>query len=96
MNERNRRYPMGAGSGMTKLQAEKVADLVILASKMKADPVMVRFKKLNEFALYAGLEIRMDNEMFQLCQGEKVLVECASTEELNEWFKKNYGEDVLD
>lgn len=96
MNERNRRNPMGAGSGMTKLQAEKVADLVILASKMNADPVMARFKKLNEFALYAGLEIRMDNEIFQLCQGEKVLFECASTEELNEWFKKNYDEDVLD
>lgn len=96
MSEKKRKNFTGAGGGMTKLQAEKMADLVILASKMNADPVIVRFKKLNEFALYVGLEIRMDNEMFQLCQGQKILFECASTEELNEWFKKNYGEDVLD
>lgn len=96
MSEKERKNFTGAGGGMTKFQAEKLADLVILASKMKADPVMVRFKKLNEFALYTGLEIRMDNEMFQLCQGKKVLFECVSTEELNEWFKENYSEDVLD
>ena len=80
---------------MNQQQAKVVSELVTQLAKMKSDPVITQYLKLESFAESVGLQIDAVNEVFKIKNKKKVLFTCETTAELNDWFKENYLEEVL-
>lgn len=83
---------------MNQKQAEILANTITLIAKMSADPVIIRYEKLKKFAASVSLRLEpsADDEMFEIRDATgRRLFECDSTEELNDWFKEHYMEDVI-
>jgi len=80
---------------MNQQQAKVVSELVTQLAKMKSDPVITQYLKLESFAESVGLQIDAVNEVFKIKNKKEVLFTCETTAELNDWFKENYLEEVL-
>ena len=81
---------------MNHQQAAVMADVVTAMVRMQSDPTVMRFKKLHEFARTMGLNLVIKNDRFAIqdSHGDVLGVFCT-TEDINDWFKKTYLEDVL-
>lgn len=81
---------------MNQKQAGELATITTLLAKMSADPVIVRYEKLRKFAESVNLRLDPAGEQFEIrdVRGRKLFV-CDTTEELADWFKEYYMEDVL-
>ena len=80
---------------MNQQQAKVISELVTQLAKMKSDPVITQYLKLESFAESVGLQIKAVDHIFKIKNKKKVLFTCETTAELNDWFKENYLEDVL-
>ena len=80
---------------MNQQQAKVVSELVTQLAKMKSDPVITQYLKLESFAESVGLQIKAVDHIFKIKNKKKVLFTCETTAELNNWFKENYLEEVL-
>lgn len=81
---------------MNQKQAEALANITTLLAKMNSDPVIVRYNKLKRFAESLNLRLDPNGIKFELRDAkEQMLFECDTTDELNDWFRKHYMEDVL-
>ena len=75
--------------------SELAAQLTTQLAKMKSDPVITQYLKLESFAESVGLQIKAADHTFKIKNKKKVLFTCETTAELNNWFKENYLEEVL-
>jgi len=80
---------------MNQQQAKVVSELVTQLAKMKSDPLITQYLKLESFAESVGLQIKAVDHIFKIKNKKKVLFTCETTAELNDWFKENYLEEVL-
>lgn len=83
---------------MNQKQAETLANAATLIAKMRADPVIVRYERLKKFAESVNLRLSpaSDEEHFEIKDGRgRLLFRCVSTEDVNDWFKEHYMEEVL-
>jgi len=80
---------------MNQQQAKVISELVTQLAKMKSDPLITQYLKLESFAESVGLQIKAVDHIFKIKNKKKVLFTCETTAELNDWFKENYLEDVL-
>lgn len=80
---------------MNQQQAKVVSELVTQLAKMKSDPLITQYLKLESFAESVGLQIKAVDHIFKIKNKKKVLFTCETTAELNNWFKENYLEEVL-
>jgi len=80
---------------MNQQQAKVISELVTQLAKMKSDPLITQYLKLESFAESVGLQIKAVDHIFKIKNKKKVLFTCETTAELNNWFKENYLEEVL-
>ena len=73
----------------------EMASAFIEVAKLSSNPLVIRFRKLEQFANTVGLNIRVDGDYFVIYRHGKDLYKCGTTDELNDWFKENYMEEVL-
>ena len=77
---------------------ENMAHAVTMVAKLRADPVIIKFNKLLEFAQTKGFDIKpIEGEFRLILAGEpdKVLFTCEKLDELNEWFIAVFGTHPL-
>ena len=80
---------------MNQQQAKVISELVTQLAKMKSDPVITQYLKLESFAESVGLQIKAVDHIFKIKNKKRALFTCETTAELNNWFKENYLEEVL-
>lgn len=75
---------------------QKLADLTVKVAKMRSDPVVEKYLKLESFAESVGLSLKVVGEKFVIYnETGKKLLRCETTGEVNDWFRDNYMEEVL-